>query len=108
MVKDLEYSENAYARAKEKLESKFGGERRIQLNHLTTLRVRRKLRPRNLEDMEEFLAVLDHVLVSMRDCDLEGELNGQSLNLTPKEKLSEEDVQTCKYWCFERQEEDER
>ena len=32
MVKDLGYSENAYARAKEKLENKFGGERRIQLN----------------------------------------------------------------------------
>ena len=42
----------------------------------------------------------------MRDCGLEGELNGQSLNLTAKEKLSEEDVQTYKYWCFERQEED--
>ena len=29
MVKDLGYSENAYARAKEKLESKFRGKRRI-------------------------------------------------------------------------------
>ena len=104
MVKDLRYPENAYARAKEKLESKFGGERRIQLKHLMTLRAWRKLRPRNLEDMEEFLAVLDRDLVSMRDCGLEGELNGQSLNLT--EKLSGEDVQTYKYWCFERQEED--
>ena len=97
MVRDLGYSENAYARAKEKLESKLGDERRIQLKHLTTLRAWRKLRPRNLEDMEEFLAVLDRVLVSMRGCGLEGGLYGQCLNLTAKEKLSEEDVQTYSY-----------
>ena len=52
MVKDLGYSENA--RAREKLENKLGGERRIQLKHLMTLRTWRKLRPRTLEDMEEF------------------------------------------------------
>ena len=104
MVKDLGYSENAYARAKAKLENKFGGERRIQVKHLTTVRAWRKLRPGNLEDMEEFLAVLDRVLVSLQDCALGGELNGQSLNLTAKEKLSEEDVQAYKYWCFEREE----
>ena len=42
----------------------------------------------------------------MRDCGLEGKLSGQSLNFTAKDKLSEEDVQTYKYWYFKRQEED--
>ena len=101
MVKDLGYSENAYARAKEKLENKFRGERRIQLKNLTTLRGWRKLRPGNLDDMEEFLAVLDRVQVSLQDSP-EGELNGLSLSLTAKEKLCEEDVQAYKFWCLER------
>lgn len=38
MVKDLDYSENAYLRAKEKLEKKYGGEHRTQLKHLNTQR----------------------------------------------------------------------
>ena len=105
MVKDLGYSENAYARAKERLGNKFGGERRIQLKNLTTLRGWRKLRPANLDDMEEFLAVLDRVQVSLLDSP-EEELNGQSLSLTAKEKLCEEDVQAYKFWCLERQEKD--
>ena len=37
LVKDLEYSVNAYERAKEKLEKKYGGERRLQIKHLTAL-----------------------------------------------------------------------
>ena len=98
MVKDLGYSENAYARAKEKLENKFGGKRRIQLKNLTTLRGWRKLRS---GDMEESLAVLDREHVSLQDSP-EGELNGQSLSLTAKEKLCEEDVQAYKFWCLER------
>ena len=38
MIKDLGYSEAAYERAKLKLEKKYGGERRLQIKHLTTLR----------------------------------------------------------------------
>ena len=38
LVKDLGYSVNAYERAKEKLERKYGGERHLQIKHLTALR----------------------------------------------------------------------
>ena len=54
MVKDLGFTINAYERAKEKLEKKFGGEIRQQISNLTTLRGWPKLRPQNLEDLEEF------------------------------------------------------
>jgi hypothetical protein len=72
------------------LEKKYGGERRLQIKYLTALRNFRKIRPRNLEDMEEFQVLLERVLIATQDS---GPLYGQSLNLTAKEKLPEEDVQ---------------
>ena len=103
MVKDLGYSLNAYERAKAKLEKKYGGERRLQIKHLTALRNFRKIRPRNLEDMEEFQVLLERVLIATQDS---GPLHGQSLNLTAKEKLPEEDVQAYKYWLMDHSRED--
>ena len=38
LVKDLGFSINAYERAKEKLEKKYGGERHLRIKHLTALR----------------------------------------------------------------------
>ena len=38
LVKDFGYSSAAYERAKSKLEKRYGGERRLQIKHLTTLR----------------------------------------------------------------------
>jgi hypothetical protein len=66
MVKDLGYSPNAYERAKAKLEKKYGGERRLQIKHITAFRNFRKVRPRNLEDMEEFQVLLERVLMGVR------------------------------------------
>ena len=106
MVKDLGFTTNAYARAKAKLEKKYGGEMRLQLTNLTTLRGWPKLRAHNLDDMEEFLALLDRVLVSLQDCGLDAAMSGQNLNLTAKEKLSANDVQAYKYWLREHNEKD--
>jgi hypothetical protein len=103
MVKDLGYLLNAYERAKAKLEKKYGGERRLQIKHLTALRNFRKVRPRNLEDMEEFQVLLERVLIATQDS---GPLHGQSLNLTAKEKLPEEDIQAYKYWLMDHSRED--
>ena len=76
-------------RAKEKLEKKYRGERQIQIKHLTSLQGWPKLRPNYLE---EFLTILDQVLVELRDNTSSGDLNGHSLNLTAKEKLTEKAV----------------
>ena len=102
LVKDLGYSEAAYISAKEKLEKKYGGERRLQITHLTTLRGWPKVRPRNLEDMENFLAVLERAMIALQDSMTGNDLQGQTLNLTAKEKLAEEDVQAYKYWLIDR------
>ena len=103
MAKDLGYSLNAYERAKAKWEKKYGGERCLQIKHLTALRNFRKVRVRNLEDMEEFQVVLERVLIATQDS---GPLHGQSLHSTAKEKLPEEDVQAYKYWLREHSRQD--
>ena len=106
LVKDLGYSINAYERAKEKLEKKYGGERRLQIKHLTALRGWQKVRPRRLEDMENFQGKLERVWIALKDCGPGQELQGHNLNLTAKEKLSEEDVQAYKHWLIDHSLED--
>ena len=106
LVKDLGYSVNAYERAKEKLEKKYGGERRLQIKHLTALRGWQKVRPRNLEDMEAFQGILERVSIALKDCGPGQELQGHNLSLTAKEKLSEDDVQAYKHWLMDHSLED--
>ena len=102
LVKDLGYSVNAYERAKEKLEKKYGGERRLQIKHLTALRGWRKVRLRNLEDMEDFQGILERVSIALKDCGPGQELQGHNLSLTAKEKLSKDDVQAYKHWLIDQ------
>ena len=102
IVRDLGYSSHAYEKAKEKLERKYGGKRRQTLSHLATLRGLSKVRCHNLEDMEQLLAVIDRKLVALQDGDDNGELRGQHLGLTVKEKLPEEYVRKYKYWLHEQ------
>ncbi len=92
------YSETAYERAKSKLERKYGGERRLQIKHLTTLRNWPKVRSRNLQEMEEFQALLERILITVNDGN---SLQGESLNLSAKEKLSEQDIQAYKFWLMD-------
>ena len=106
MVKGLGYSLNAYERAKSKLEKKYGGDRRLMIKHLTALREFQKIKSRNLEDMENFLVILERVMIALRDSGPGKELTGQNLNLTAKEKLSQQDVQAYKYWLIEHYRED--
>ena len=107
-VRDFGFSNNAYERAKEKLKRKYGGKRRQTLTHLTTLRGLPKVRRHSLADMEELLAVLDRILISLQDGDPDGEMRSQHLNLTVKEKLPEEDIRAYKYWLYEHEEDDRR
>ena len=106
LVKDLGYSINTYERAKEKLEKKYGGERRLQIKHLTALRGWQKVRSRQLEDMENFQGILERVWIALKDCGPGQELQGHNLNLTAKEKLSEGDVQAYKHWLIDHSLED--
>ncbi len=106
MIKDLGYTVNAYERAKREVRKKVWGERRTQITHLTTLRAWPKLRAQNLEDLEEFVALLDRILISLRDGGAEVEMGREHLNLTAKEKLTEKDIQAYKYWLFERKMDD--
>ena len=81
VVDDLGYLENAYKRAIEKLDKKFGGEQRLAINLLTRLRRWPKLRRQNLENMEDFLTVLNKILVAVQD---NVELKSQASELNSK------------------------
>ena len=50
--------------------------------------------------------VLERVLIALKDCGPGQELQGHNLNLTGKEKLSEEDVQAYKHWLLDHSLED--
>ena len=100
LVRDLRFSINAYERAKEKLEKKYGGDRCLQIKHLTALRGWQKVLPRNLEDMENFQGILERVWIALKDCGPGQELQGHNPNLTAKEKLSEKDMQAYKHWVI--------
>ena len=67
------------------------------MKHLTALRGWRKVRPRNLEDMEDFQGILERVSIAQKDCGPGQELQGHNLSLTAKEKLSEDDEQEYKH-----------
>ena len=56
--------------------------------------------------MEEFQAVLERVMIALQDSGPGRELQGQNFNFTAKEKLSEEEVQSYKYWLIDRALED--
>ena len=101
LVKDPGYSVNAYERAKENLEKKYGGERRLQIKHLTALRGWQKVRPRNPEDMENFQGILERVFIALKVCGPGQELQAHNVSLTVKEKLSEDDVQAYKHWLID-------
>ena len=90
ILKKIGYYENAYIRAREKLETKFGGERCIHLKNLATLRGWRKLR-----HGRTFSCSGSSISLAPR-----------SFNLTATGKLGGVDVQAFKYMCFARNQED--
>ena len=107
MAKDLGFSLNAYKRAKEKLDKKYGGQRRLQIKTLTTLKNWEKVQHKSLSELEKFLTVLDRTLIVLKvTCSEQGDLFRQSLNLISKEKLPEEDVRCYKSWLMKHLKED--
>ena len=66
----------------------------------------RKYDVKNLEDLEELLAAIDRILVALQDGDECGDVKGQHLGFTVKEKLPEEYVREYKLWLHEQRNED--
>ena len=92
---------NAYERAKEKLEEISGGERSLQIKHLTALRGWQKVRLRNLEEMENFQGILERIFIVLQECGPGQELQKRNPSLTAKEKLSDDDVRAYKHWLID-------
>ena len=64
------------------------------------------MQPRNLADREELQAVLERVMIALQDSGPGRELQGQSLNLTSKEKTFGRGCSIDKYWLIGRALED--
>ena len=92
---------NAYERAKEKLEEISGGERSLQIKHLTALRGWQKVRLRNLEEMENFQGILERIFIVLKECGPGQELQKRNPSFTAKEKLSDDDVRAYKHWLID-------
>ena len=53
--------------------------------------------------MENFQGILERVVIALKDCGPDLELQGHNLSLTAKEKLPEDDVQASKHWLIDLQ-----
>ena len=63
----LRHSEAAYEAAKERLERKFGGQRRKIALHLEELDAIKSVRPGNARDLERFADLLDVLVVNLKE-----------------------------------------
>lgn len=75
------YSSSAWERAREKLGKEYAGQRQLPVKQWTSLRGWKNVCPHNLEDLEEFKAVLELVCLATKDC---GSSESESLNLAAK------------------------
>ena len=99
-LEGLDYSDTAYATAKMRLESKFGGPRRQVQNQLRSMK---PLHADNVEDLEKFSDALKNIVVLLQT---QGKLNelqpNSSLYTISLEKIPEEMLSQYYRWLGER------
>ena len=85
----LRHSEAAYEAAKERLERKFGGQRRKIALHLEELDAIKSVRPGNARDLERFADLLDVLVVNLKEANRHEELGKGTLYVSLCKKLNE-------------------
>ena len=88
-IENLGHSPEAYEVAKERLERKFGGERRQIALHLEELSTIRPIRQGNFKDLEKFADVLDLAVLNLKQNGKEDELGGGYLYSELTKKMNE-------------------
>lgn len=88
-VEQYNFNEDGYKAALEKLDEKYGGERRRILQQLEIIANIKPVRNNNLHDLNEFVDVLDVFVTNISSSSDASELNSKSTLYSIKKKLPE-------------------
>ena len=102
VVEGLGHSAAAYQTAKDRLERKYGGQRRRVNLYLDELDHFRSVRPGNAKDLDSFADLLDMLVVNLRESKRLEELGNGSLYLKAQKKLSETMLVNYHRWIYEQ------
>ena len=102
-IENLGHSATAYHTAKERLERKFGGQRRQVALYLEEVDNFRPIYPGNYKEIEKFADLLDITIVNLKEANRSEELNDGLLYLKLQKKLPTSMLSTYHRWIFERQ-----
>ena len=97
-VDSLPYTPAAYQAALERLERKYGGERRRIALYLENLQTLKQVRHGKAKDMERFVETLDVLVVNLRDSARQGELGAGTFYMNMLRKLDEQTLADYKRW----------
>ena len=105
-IDSLGYSPTAYEAAKERLERKFGGDRRQTALYLEEIDSFRPVRSGNAKDLEKFVDLLDIALVNLKEANRLGELGDGLLYMKLQKKLPAKMLTNYHRWVFENHKEE--
>jgi len=101
-IEGLGHSATAYETAKERLERKFGGQRRQVALYLEEVDNFRPISPDNFRDLEKFADLLDITIVNLKEADRSGELNDGLLYMKLQKKIPAKMLANYHRWVFEK------
>jgi len=100
-IDDLGHSSEAYTAAKERLERKFGGEKRKLIRFLDDLDRFPNLKSEDAKTIEKFADLLDVAVMNLKQTDHGEELGKGSLYLKLQRKMPEKMLTRFNRWLFE-------
>ena len=96
----LDHSDAAYFAAMERLDEKYGGERRHMLLRMGDINKMKSVRDGSASEMEKFTEMVEALVISIKDGPQKGELGSGALYLSLQQKLSEEMLAKYDDWVF--------
>ena len=100
-IENLGHSAVAYEAAKERLERKFGGERRQIAIYIEELENFRQIRMGNAKDLEQFADLLDIAIINLQESNQHHELGNGSLYTRLQRKLPQAMVANFHRWIYD-------
>ena len=100
-IESLGHSAAAYQAAKERLERKFGGQRRQIAIYLEEIDSFKPVQPGNYKDIEKFADLLDVAIVNLKETHYPEELRDGMLYIKLQKKLPTQMLAAYHRWVFE-------
>ena len=101
-IENLGHSVAAYEAAKERLDRKFGGQRRVVARQIEQLEAFPHVRGGSARDLEKLADLLDVTVINMREAGRNAELGDSVLYSTVLKKLPESLVTQYQRYLFEQ------